>query len=85
MLNAALQNDLNTVEKLVSQGADINYNDPPKPKMQTVIHPFPGGSWYLRPSNVSGLLLYATYPVFPDVLSLSCDGERFQMYHPDEE
>ena len=27
MLNAALQNDLNTVEKLVSQGADINYND----------------------------------------------------------
>ena len=27
MLNAALQNDLDTVEKLVSQGADINYND----------------------------------------------------------
>ena len=27
MLEAALQNDLETVEKLVSQGADINYND----------------------------------------------------------
>src|SRR5687767_4627106 len=27
MLNAALQGDLDTVEKLVSQGADINYND----------------------------------------------------------
>ena len=27
MLNAALKNDLDTVEKLVSQGADINYND----------------------------------------------------------
>ena len=27
MLEAALQNDLDTVKKLVSQGADINYND----------------------------------------------------------
>lgn len=27
MLNAALENDLVTVEKLVSQGANINYND----------------------------------------------------------
>ena len=27
MLNAALKYDLDTVEKLVSQGADINYND----------------------------------------------------------
>ena len=27
MLEAVLQNDLDTVKKLVSQGADINYND----------------------------------------------------------
>ena len=27
MLNAAFQNDLETVERLVLQGADINYND----------------------------------------------------------